>query len=188
MSDEQVIGIEQDYEIEDDGEVGGPLAVFWTVGHGHDPYDVIRAVVEHCLDEGRDIPRIDGDRAPVEMWQTVVKRGDCVEYRRAASKDQLPPYTRAADIAPITLLDLDARARGAAKCSIRDCRNPWKSGVPVQVATKPDPPDGSMPRREHVEVWLCRDHQDVMADKYYRMAVVPVGAVIELEPDKGVAS
>ena len=180
------IVIEQDYEIEDDGEVGGPLAVFWTAGHGHDEHDVIRAVVEHCLAEGRDIPRIDGDHGPVEVWQTTLSRGDSIEYRRAATREGLPPYTRAADITPVTLLDLDARARGAAICSIRDCRRPRSTGTPVRAVVAPtDGGAGVNDRHVSVEVWLCREHRGTLPDPYYRVCLVPVGAKILLPAPEG---
>jgi hypothetical protein len=169
------IGITQDHEVDDDGEVGGPLAVFWAPGHGHDSGDFVRAVIEHCLDEGIDVPAIPADVEPVGLWQRLVPRQDCVEYQRT---DFEPLYDPAN---PITVLDLDSRGRGGTKCGVDECREPWSSGRPVRVSIEPSPGDASVNSPYMaVRIWLCREHASRFPDPSYRVFMVPVGATILL--------
>ena len=164
--------IEQDYELDFDGEVGSPLAVFWTADHGHDPTALIRAIVEHCLDCGRDIPRIPDDARPVEMWQQNIPRGDAVEYHRHAEK---PPGVPHRHLHPVTVLDVDRRQSGAPICSVQGCHRPWHIGHTITAVV--DLTEGD---HEAVSMRMCREHSARFPAPSYRVRMVPVGATIVL--------
>ena len=166
--------IQQDYEIDWDGEVGAPLDVFWCEGHGHDPADFVRAVVEHCLDYGRDIPRIEDVRRPAELWQCDRKSGDSITYERRESVEGL----RRADWRPVTVLDCERRRLGATSCSVKGCTRPVRSQQAFPVVWEPD--------GEYValEMRLCDEHRGQIPDQTYRLVFVPVGATIMLEGDR----
>lgn len=166
------VEIEQDHEAFDD-DIGSPMDVFWAKGHGHDPADFIRSVVEHCLDYGRSIPRIPDDLRPVEMWQRNVPSGDCIVYHRYAER----PAGRGASrgMFPVTVLDVDGRRSGATKCSVNGCENPWMSGRPVAAKVDMDETYTA------VTLWFCRKHGHKFPEPSYRVCMVPVGATIVLE-------
>lgn len=168
-----MIGIEQDCELDYDGEVGNHLPVFWCEGHGHDGTEFVRAVVEHCIDYGEDIPAIEWDATPVEMWQTDRDMGDAVEYVRAA---EIPSGDRRDAWRPVTVLDLWRRCHGATKCSVNGCSKPWDSGQPIQIVTEVDGPYTAL------TMWLCREHRELLPEPSYRLRFVPVGSTIMLSP------
>jgi hypothetical protein len=164
--------IEQDYEVDDDGRVEGALSVFWAKGHGYDPRAFIRAVVDYCLDNDIDIPRIGGE--PVETWQRNVESNDGVFYQR----NDTAPTSPCSTWFPVTLLDLERpRRHGAPKCSIKDCTEPWWRGQTVPVAVEPT--DAAAPYMS-LSVWLCLDHAAGFPAPSYRVRMVPVGATILL--------
>lgn len=163
------VEIQRDYE-SFDGEIGGPMDVFWTRGHGHDPDEVVRAAIALSLEWG-SVPRIDEDDAPVEMWQQNVRIADGIEYRRTKSK---PSEDRHCPAFPVTVLDLDRRRAGAHPCAFKECRNPWQVGSPLRVVVGPDEPYRS------VTIHACAEHRRLMPEPYYRAVVVPVGAEIVL--------
>lgn len=167
--------VEQDYEY-DEGEIGGPMDVYWVEGHGLDPDDVLSAVVEHCLEVGR-VPRIDYEDRPVEMWQQNVEHGDSVEYRRFT---ELPEDHRVRSLREITVLDLERRSHGATKCSIRGCGKPWSRGMADQVVWEPDGGEYLA-----LEMWLCREHAAMVPEQSYRLRWIPVGATILLDAGDG---
>lgn len=166
-----------------DGELGGPLGVFWTRGHGHDARDFIRAVLDYCLYNDVDIPAITGDDAPVKTWQQNVSHQDSVEYQR----DPTPPTSVRSPRFPITLLDLEGpRRHGGTKCSVDDCPEPWSQGAPVQVRIEADV-EGAGLRYMAVRMWFCRKHARQFPEPSYRVCMIPAGAEILL-PAPQVAS
>lgn len=171
MSD---IVINQDNEY-DDGEVGGPIPVFWTKGHGHDAGEFMRAVVMFCLDNDVTIPRLDPwDDKPVETWQQNVAVHDGIEYRR----DKTPPTSSRSSRFPITILDLEGpRRHGGTKCGVDHCDEPWGRGTPVRVAIEPT--DAGLDYMG-VTIWLCREHAKRFPEPSYRVCMVPIGATITL--------
>lgn len=172
------IEIVQDFEVDEDGDLCGPQLGFWTKGHGHKPDEFIRAVLDYCLDEGAGhVPAIDLDEdGPQEVWQRNVERACGVEYERTETE---PEYNRfhSGRAYPITLLDLQSRRRGARKCMVVDCREPWSSGPAARVCVEP-----SVNERPSVSVrmYLCREHARSFPDPSYRVFMVPVGATILL--------
>jgi hypothetical protein len=171
-------GIEIIQDSEFDGEVGGPLAVFWSKGHGHDARDFIRAVLDYCLDNDVDIPAIAYDDALVETWQQNVSRQGAIEYRR----DPTPPESSRSPRFPITVLDLERGARGGFKCAVDDCSEPWSVGTPARVCVEPS--DGATSYMS-VRMWFCRDHRRQLPEPSYRVCMVPVGAEIVLPAGGG---
>ena len=168
------IEITQDSEF--DGEVGGPLDVFWAKGHGHDPREFIRAVLDYCLFNDVDIPAIAYDDTPVETWQQNVSHQGAIEYRR----DPTPPESSRSPRFPITVLDLDRRTRGGVKCSVDDCSEPWSVGTPARVVVEPAPDGDASRRYMSVRMWFCREHRRQIPEPSYRVCMVPVGAEIVL--------
>lgn len=164
------IEINRDHEADDDGEIGGPMDVFWAEGHGHDDEVFLRAVLDECLGEG-NVPAIRWEDRPVEMWQRDVPAGDSVIYHRA---EEVPDGHRVKDWRPVTVLDLERRHHGATKCSIDGCTKPWSSGQPVQIVV-----DVVGPYRA-LTMWLCREHGREIPEPSYRLRFIPVGAVIQL--------
>lgn len=162
--------IERDYEMDDCG-VGGPMMVWWSRGHGHDRRAFIDALIAECDD---DIPRISWDDPLVELWQSNVRTGTGVEYRRSRERS----HPRSGQF-PVTVLDLERGRRGAPKCSVRDCDGAWYSTPPVKVAIEAEGEHWS------IDVPLCREHSRRMPDSHYRMAVIPIGATIMLERAAG---
>jgi hypothetical protein len=171
----QPIEINQDHEVDDGEYTGNPVDCFWTHGHGHHADDVIRAVLDHCMEEELDIPRINlWEDGVIELWQRSVDRGDFVEYVRANTVPEGHPRR---DWQPITLLDLNRPGRGGPKCSVNGCKEPWSVGAPVQVVVEPA---GGLADRTSVRMHLCRAHRRVMPEPSYRVCLVPVGAEILL--------
>jgi hypothetical protein len=180
-----VSGIEiyQDAEY-DDGEFGSFLPVFWTKGHDLDENQFRRAVVEFCLDEERDIPAISWEDDIREMWQRNVEvSGGGVEYRRTTQPHAYPGSMDGQETFPITILDLEVSRRGAHKCSVIRCNEPWSMGSPARVAVSPTIGDehelGGTPQVS-VYLWLCREHRKAFPEPSYRVFMVPVGATIML--------
>lgn len=172
-----VIEIEQDHQLDYDGEVSGPMHVYWAEGHDHDPEAFLRAVIDHCIDYARDIPRIAWDEPSVEMWQRDVAHGDSVEYHR---EQEIPSGHRRADWRPVTVLDLERSPRGATKCSVNNCTRPWDSGQPIQITHEVDGPYLAL------TMWLCREHREAIPEPSYRLRFIPVGATIMLPaPEDG---
>jgi hypothetical protein len=169
------IVINQDHEIDYDGEVGSAVPVFWAKGHGYDEGEFVRAVIDYCLGNDVTIPRFDPyDDKPVETWQQNVSVHDGIEYRR----DSTPPNSLRSSRFPITILDLERpRRRGATKCGVNGCDEPWGLGVPIKVAIEPD--DSGMAYTA-VTIWLCREHAARFPEPSYRVCMVPVGATIML--------
>lgn len=171
------IAITQDYEFDEDCGLGGPMLSFWTAGHGHDPEQFIRAVIDHTLEEHGSVPRIELEDKPVEMWQRTLDRRDGVEYsRQSTGPDGSVPRS-----VPITLLDLERRSRGGTKCSVVDCTEPWSSGPSAIVRVEADD-RGPTVKSPYVAVrmWFCREHRQQFPDPSYRVCMVPVGATIML--------
>lgn len=169
------IVIEQDCELDDEGQVGAWLNVFWAVGHGHDPEAFLRAVVDRCLEYHGAIPAIHADDTPAEVWQENIDRRDGVEFRRTGDA----PGPRQARVFPVTVLDLERSRRGAMKCGVDQCREPWDTGAAVKVCVEP----GDGVDYTAVRMWLCRDHRGLLPEPSYRVCLVPVGATILL-PEK----
>lgn len=174
------IEINQDYDYSS-GEIGGLLPVFWAKGHGYDAKEFVRAVVDYCLDEDADIPAITWEDSPEEKWQRNVDIDAGVFYER----DVVPPKSLREGKFAITILDLERpRRRGATKCSVDGCREPWSSGTPVRVATEVLAGDSTLDcSYMAVTVWLCRGHRKKLPEPSYRVVMVPVGATIVLPPD-----
>lgn len=178
------IEIYQDCEY-DEGEFHAPLPVFWAKGHDLDEDQFRRAVVEFCLDEERDIPAISWEDDIREMWQRNVEvPGGGVEYRRRGpEKPGYDDFTGPTDWFPITILDLEVQRRGAHKCSVIRCNEPWSMGSPARVAVSPTVGDehelGGTPQVS-VYLWLCREHRKAYPEPSYRVFMVPVGATIML--------
>ncbi len=171
MSD-TALAIEQDAELDDDGNIGGWLNVFWAAGHNLDPEAFIRGVVDRCLEYHGAIPAIHADDTPAEVWQTNVERQDSVEFHRTPEPGS--PRSRSF---PVTVLDLERNRRGATKCSIDKCREPWATGPAAQVAVEPTDGTDYMA----VRFWLCREHAKRFPEPSYRVCLIPVGATIVLE-------
>jgi hypothetical protein len=166
------IEIQQDWEIDEDGEIGGPMHTYWCYGHGHKRSDFIRFVFELCVGQGV-VPRFDSmDHPVVEMWQVERPTGDGITYERHAIEPT--NLRRHVEAKPITLLDLDYLRHGGRSCSVVDCRNPWASTAPHPLIVEGDRP------RVSLKVPLCREHKDAYPEPYYRMVVVPVGATVLL--------
>lgn len=164
------IGIEQDYEVDDDGEVLGSLLSFWTRGHGFNPDAVIRAVVDFSLEEHRSVPRIDEGGPVDEVWQKTVHRASGVwEYRR--SDVEQPGWD------PITLVDLEHRYRGGRKCAVQHCPEPGRIGEPVRLLIEPS--DSGM-SSDVAYVYVCRFHAKRFPQPPYRVCMIPVGAEVVL--------
>lgn len=176
----RAIEIEQDQEIDHDGELCGSINVFWAKGHGHDPDKFIRAVIDHCFDYEGGVPAISWEDKPQELWQHIQPVGDNFEYHRSAESS----WNAGRKAEPITLLDLDRRGRGALKCHVHNCREPWSRSTPVQVCIEPG--DGS--DNMTVYITLCREHAIRFPEPSYRVRMVPVGATILLPKQDEVAS
>lgn len=173
------ISITQDYEFDEDSGLGGPMLSFWAQGHGHDPEQFIRAVIDYTLTEHGSVPRIEPEDEPSEMWQRAIERQAGVEYSRQSEKPtSSASYLRSE---PITLLDLERRGRGGTKCGVADCSKPWSSGPAVIVRVEAD---GRGPTVNNsymtVRMWFCRDHARQFPGPSYRVCMVPVGATIML--------
>lgn len=168
------IDIHQDWEWDDDFGLGSPMPVFWAKGHGHDQNEFIRAVVEHCLDEYRDIPCIPADAEFVAMWQQNVSHNESIEFRRSTDAPMSPRSPKF----PVTVLDLAGPRKGGAKgCAITGCDEAWSRGIPVQALIEPT--DES--ERMTAYLWLCREHAVRFPDPGYRVCMIPVGAQVVLE-------
>lgn len=169
------IVIEQDWEWDDSMGLGSPMPTFWSKGHGHGHNDFVRAVVEHCIHEGIDIPAISIDDAPVEMWQQNIAHNESIEFRRTT---EVPASTRSPKF-PVTVLDLAGPRRGGAKgCGIDRCDEPWSSGPAVRVLIEPTDDTEHMAAR----FWLCREHSKRFPEPSYRICMIPVGAAVVLDP------
>jgi hypothetical protein len=178
------IQIEQDHEMGYDGEVSSRINVFWAKGHGHETDKFIRAVIDHCLEYDEGIPAISWEDRPQEVWQHTESAGECMwEYIRANE----PSWNAGRKAEPITLLDLDRRGRGARKCHIQDCREPWSISTPVQVCIEPGMGGASInDPRMTVYITLCREHLKRFPEPSYLVCLIPVGATILLpKPAEG---
>lgn len=182
-----IIDIAQDYEFYEDSGLGGPMLSFWAPGHGHDPEQFIRAVIDHMLSYGGSVPRIDPEDKPVEMWQRTVEQHDGVEYERMPTKPETSASYLQAE--PITLLDLERRGRGGTKCGVSGCSKPWSSGNPAIVRVEADDrgPTVNTPYMS-VRMWFCREHSRRFPEPSYRVCMVPVGATIMLPAPEDAAS
>lgn len=168
------IEVVQDYECDDDGDIGSPMPVFWAKGHGFEARAFIEAVVWFCLDNDVDIPRITGDDLPVEVWQQNVSRsGGSIEFRRTAEGST----SRHSPRFPITLLDLWRPGRGGKGCSVIGCDQPWRSGPSARVVVEPTDGTG---KPVSVRMWFCPEHSRSYPEPSYRIFMVPVGATIKL--------
>ena len=164
------IEIFRDYDVdEDNGEVGDYQDVFWCEGHGLDPAEVIRAAVDHAIDEDQTIPRIGWDDGPEEMWQRDTSMGGSVLYHRRSE-----PGSPARDWRPVTVLDLRRSFLGATCCSVRGCMGQADRNVPISALWEPDGPHRTL------DTYLCATHRDEFPSAYYRLYWVPVGATILL--------
>ncbi len=171
------IGITQDHEFDESCGLGGPMLSFWTDGHGHDPEQFIRAVIDHTLEEHGSVPRIAPEDEPVEVWQRTIDRRDGVEYSRRSTA----PDRSAHEYKPITLLDLEQHTRGGTKCSVVNCPKPWSSGPSATVRVEPEnrEPTVNNPYMA-VRMWFCSEHRHLFPEPSYRVCLVPVGATILL--------
>lgn len=175
---ELTIEITQDYEFDEDCGLGGPMLSFWAEGHGHDPEQFIRAIIDYTLTEHGSVPRIDPEDQPLKMWQRTIERGDGVEYRRHLAESD-DAHGRGAK--PITVLDLERPRRGGTKCGVVGCTNPWSSGPSAIVRVEADGrgPTVNNPYMS-VRLWFCREHSRQFPEPSYRVCMVPVGATIML--------
>lgn len=163
--------IHQDHECSDDGEVGGPMSVFWCRGHGHDEREFIMAVLDYCLDNDLNIPAIGWEDTASEQWQANIAIGDGIRYDRFV---EAGPARRSPRF-PITILDLERpKRRGAPKCLVKDCVDPWFSSTPIRAISDADHDYLA------VEFHLCREHRKLLPDPSYRVVLVPVGATVVL--------
>ncbi len=160
------IEIVQDCEYDEDEGLGQPMPVFWTAGHGHSAREFVRAVVDHCLDETGQVPRISYRDCPREVWQMTVSRGPAVEYLRINR-----PAGQERGWDPVTLLDLTRTSRGAIRCSASGCDQPGRAGSLVRVPVAASPQ--AVPSLS-VGLWLCAEHAEQ----------VPAGAEIVLPAAK----
>lgn len=166
------VEINQDAEVDDDGDIGGWLDVFWCEGHDVDGETFLRALVDHCLAWGHDVPRIPRDAEPAEMWQHDRTAGDAVIFERERN---VPDGARRADWRPVTVLDLERRFMGGAACSVRGCTGAVYSSQAFPVVWEPDGENLAL------DVRLCREHRTQIPDQPYRLRFIPVGATIVLE-------
>ena len=171
MSD---IEIMQDCEVDDDGDVGGWLDVFWCEGHGHDAGKFIRAVVDHCLDWGHDIPKVPKGLEPVEMWHHDRTVGDAVIHQRRTDREGV----RLADWRPVTVLDCERRFFGGSSCSVTNCTRPVMSAQGFPIVWEPDGEYLAL------EMRLCDEHRRQVPEKSYRLRFIPVGATIMLDGER----
>ncbi len=171
------IVIEEDFEY--DGEdIGGPLGIYWTKGHGHDQRKLTEAVVTFCLDEYGGVPSIPEDTPIEELWQRNVEVGDGVYYERSATK----PTARSDRAFPVTVLDTSTPRRGGVwGCAVRGCHEPWYCTVPLRVVVAAT--DAESDNYWSVDMRLCRDHHARLPGDYYRTLVVPVGTTVVLPED-----
>lgn len=172
-----MIEIQQDSAIDEDGEVGMPMHVYWCEGHNIDPQEFFEAVLAHCLEEG-DIPRIrpvdyyNGiEDRPVELWQWDRTVDGSVIYERTVESP--PPMRRAV---PVTVLDLERRWTGGYRCSVLECRLPWSRTTNHTTIL-----DGDS-ERLCMQLPLCRTHAAMMPEPSHRVMFVPVGSTVELPP------
>jgi hypothetical protein len=167
--------VERDYEVFDEYDIGSPLDVFWTKGHDVAPLAFVRAIVEHCLDEEIDIPRINVEDAPEKLWQYNIDHNGILEFHRSPDK---PEGYHGREAFPVTVLDLEkARRRGMRKCSVEHCREPWSHGMPIRVLISPADSEQQITAR----IWLCRTHGNKFPEPIYRVFMVPVGATVVLD-------
>lgn len=171
------IEIYQDNEY-DGEEFSAPLPVFWAKGHDLNHNDFLRAVVEYCIEEcDFEIPAMSWDDDIDEQWQRNVEvPGGGVEYWRTTEPPEYPGSMEGKETFPITILDLEKRRRGAHKCSVTHCREPWSVGSPARVRVSTDEKEVS------VYLWLCREHLKAYPEPSYRVCMIPVGATIMLPP------
>lgn len=172
--------IEQDYE-NDEGEIGGPLDVYWCLGHIPDTYsareEFMNAVVQFCATENQRVPRIDFEEdEPKLLWQRNVEREGTIEYYRS---DTHGKYAISTDF-PVTVLDLERRRHGAQQCAVEMCTEPWSARTPMRVALDL----GMDPKVAEVraEIPLCREHSEVLPSDWYRTVIIPIGHKYNLEP------
>ena len=168
------IEIMQDCEVDDDGDVGGWLDVFWCEGHGHDAGDFVQSVVDHCLEWGHDIPKIPSDAVVAEVWQHDRKVGDSVIFERRSNLDGV----RLADWRPVTVLDCERRFFGGSSCSVTNCTRPVMSAQGFPIVWEPDGEYLAL------DVRLCAEHRRQIPDQCYRLRFIPVGATIVLKADQ----
>ena len=165
------IEIYQNCEVDYDGDVGGWLDVFWAEGHGHDAAGFLRAVVDHCLDSGHDIPKIPAELEPAEVWHHDRKVGDSVIYQRRTDLGG----ARLADWRPVTVLDCERRFFGGSSCSVTHCTRPVMSAQAFPIVWEPDGEYVALDMR------LCDEHRRQVPEQPYRLRFIPVGATIMLE-------
>lgn len=171
------IEIVQDREIDESGDDFGAVGVYWTKGHGHSPDKFVRAVIDHCLEYEGGVPAIRWEDKPVELWQYVREVGDSLEYVRSIE----PPadYRHRQEAYAITLLDVweHQRKRGARKCQICKCREPWSTSAPIRVCIEPSRED----RQEMtVYVTMCSEHARHFPGPSYRVFMEPAGTTLLL--------
>jgi len=170
---EPVLEITQDYEMDFDGELGSPMPVFWSYGWHDDTRKFIEEVVQFCLDEDEDIPRITADDVLQRVWQLNRATGQGVMFIRESEPVLDMDYAR--NWKKVTVLDLYALHRGARMCMIHNCKEPWSVGLPVRAlmsARAEDDPNVT------AELYLCRGHRNVVPEPSYRIFMVPVGATV----------
>jgi len=161
--------IEQDHEFDEMDGIGSSVAVFWSRGHDHDVEEFIRAVLDHCLNEGSDIPAIRTDDSPTEVWQTELDRGGVAEFRRTEHHSR--PVS---DWYPVTVLDVERRPTFAGiKCMVIGCGKPCaRPREPARAVVGRRQPIGAMP----VRFWLCHEHGDRFPGSSYQVFLVPIEA------------
>lgn len=168
-----MIGIEQAREVDDDGELCGPLRSWWAEGH-HEPEPFILALVDHIMTEGDgDIPRIDvGDVKHV--WRQHVYHGDTYVFD---DRPEIPLGAQVKRWRPVTVFDAESR-RGMGRCAVNQCGNvAWSRGVfTVRWAL-----DGEI-GDQALDVPLCRQHNTDLDKLGYRWRTlfVPIGATVVL--------
>lgn len=168
------VEIMQDCEVDDDGDIGGWLDVFWAEGHGHDAGDFVQSVVDHCLEWGHDIPKIPSDAVVAEVWQHDRKVGDSVIFERRSNLDGV----RLAAWRPVTVLDCERRFFGGSSCSVTNCTRPVMSAQGFPIVWEPDGEYLAL------DVRLCAEHRRQIPDQRYRLRFIPVGATIVLKADQ----
>jgi len=171
------IEIIQLHDIDDDGEVGSPQQSWYCAGHvGIEEF--VHALVNHCIDYGNDVPRIDMDDVNHLHLRKV---GGHNGSWTADFRDELPERG-GKSWEPVTVYETPTKLGGMA-CSVSDCRRPTYTRHNMLAVL--DATDG---QRLGLNIGLCREHRDAFPDPYYRVFLVPVGATIQLPVPIGAES
>lgn len=167
MTDVEIIQL---HDIDEDGEIGSRQDSWYAEGHV-DQLDFIKAIVDHCADWGDDIPRIPLGRV---KHQYLHKAGGFGGSWTADFRDEVPEGWRKGDWEPVTTFEAE-RKFGGISCAVSDCRKSVRRRLPLMAVFEPE--DVS---RLCLYVNLCTKHAKQMPEPFYRVVLVPVGAIIKL--------